>query len=134
MPSVFQFYRPPSWRSAIDIALSMCQVNPASPPAHLSRLFRRRVDPLDTPSSGQAKTRVDSFLPVALLVHNPTPWPVEVEVQASSEAEGCGSAHRGGEDEAEGDADAAAGRDSSAHVMWSGMPRFVTQGMVSPML
>lgn len=66
----------------------------------------------------QAKTTVDSFLPVSLVVHNSSAWPVDVIVEVTStcegrEEEGSRSWGDDGED------------DSGSPVMWSGMPRCV---------
>ncbi|CAN0121174.1 unnamed protein product, partial [Hapterophycus canaliculatus] len=67
-----------------------------------------------------AKTTVDSFLPVSLVVHNPSPWPVEVVVEVNSTSEGkeeLGSKCWGdGDDDGEDD--------ESRYIMWSGMPRY----------
>lgn len=65
----------------------------------------------------QAKTTVDSFLPVSLVVHNASAWPIDVVVEVTSAAEGKedeGPRCWGADDE----------DDDSGPVMWSGMPRY----------
>lgn len=62
----------------------------------------------------QAKTTVDSFLPVSLVVHNPSPWAVEVEVEVTSKAEGSDESRAWGDDDSV----------DPSHAMWSGMPRY----------
>lgn len=61
----------------------------------------------------QARTTVDSFMPVSLLVSNPSPWAVEVDVEVTCRAEGSE------------DTRAWSSEDSNepARVMWCGMPR-----------
>ncbi|CAM9833903.1 unnamed protein product [Scytosiphon promiscuus] len=68
-----------------------------------------------------AKTTVDSFLPVSLVVHNSSPWPVEVVVEVTSTSEGRegqGSKFWGDHDSDNEDEDG-----ESRYIMWSGMPR-----------
>lgn len=66
----------------------------------------------------QAKTMVDSFLPVSLVVHNSSPWPIDVIVEVTSTCEG--REEEGSTSWGDDDAD-----DSGGGVMWSGMPRCV---------
>lgn len=77
----------------------------------------------------QAKTAVDSFVPVALLVHNPSRWPIEVEVEVST-SEAGGARVSGAEDGQEGkggdgppEVDDSCPGYGYGHVLWSGMPR-----------
>lgn len=75
----------------------------------------------------QVRTSVASFVPVAILVHNPSPWPVEVEVEVTTTETGTAEA-RGeigaGEDDEDGIDKARASCDSR-HVMWAGLLRWV---------
>lgn len=61
----------------------------------------------------QATAAVDSFLPVSLLVRNPSPWPIEVDVQVTSRAEGSQTSRSWGDDDSA----------EPGQIMWSGMPR-----------
>lgn len=61
----------------------------------------------------QARTTVDSFMPVSLLVSNPSPWTVEVDVEVTCRAEGS-------EDTQAWDSEDS---NEPVRVMWSGMPR-----------
>ncbi|CAN0265262.1 unnamed protein product, partial [Laminaria digitata] len=71
---------------------------------------------MDALEGGWAATAtVDSFLPVSLLVRNPSPWPIEVEIQVTSRAEGSQTSRAWGDD----DDDSA----EPGQIMWSGMPR-----------